>query len=161
MVGISEVRHWGGLRWHDTHTKFHDDRFRNSGNIKVITTAVWEAAMLVLLVTGIYEVCHWDGIRSNDTSRFMAIGWGIKTVRRIHVHTHRARWSQELAFIFSLLSLYWNKFWEELIACFLFTIIFKYGVDSAANRNEYQESFLGGGGKWRPAHEADNLAAWG
>jgi hypothetical protein len=31
------------------------------------------------------------------------------------------------------------------------------GVDSASNRNEYQESFWGG--KWRTARKADNLTA--
>jgi hypothetical protein len=31
------------------------------------------------------------------------------------------------------------------------------GVDSASNRNEYQEYFLGGGGKKRSVRKADNL----
>jgi hypothetical protein len=33
------------------------------------------------------------------------------------------------------------------------------GVDSASNRNEYQESSWGGGVKGRPACRADNLTA--
>jgi hypothetical protein len=33
------------------------------------------------------------------------------------------------------------------------------GVDSASNRNEYQESSRGGGGKGRPVRKADNLTA--
>jgi hypothetical protein len=33
------------------------------------------------------------------------------------------------------------------------------GVDSASDRNEYQESPWGGGGKGRLAREADNLTA--
>jgi hypothetical protein len=32
-------------------------------------------------------------------------------------------------------------------------------VDSAINRNEYQEFSCGGGGKDRPARKADNLTA--
>jgi hypothetical protein len=32
-------------------------------------------------------------------------------------------------------------------------------VDSASNRNEYQESSRGGGGEWRPARKSDNLTA--
>jgi hypothetical protein len=37
-----------------THTsKFHDNRFRNSGNIKGITSTIWEAVVLGLLMTGI------------------------------------------------------------------------------------------------------------
>jgi hypothetical protein len=34
------------------HIKFHDNRFRNSSNIKGIST-IWEAVVLVLLMTGI------------------------------------------------------------------------------------------------------------
>jgi hypothetical protein len=30
----------GGLRWHDIHTKCHDDRYRHSSNIKVNTSSV-------------------------------------------------------------------------------------------------------------------------
>jgi hypothetical protein len=33
------------------------------------------------------------------------------------------------------------------------------GVDSASNRDEYQESSWGGGAKLRPARKADNLTA--
>jgi hypothetical protein len=35
-------------------TKFHDDRFRNSSNIKDITWAVLEAVWLVILLRGIF-----------------------------------------------------------------------------------------------------------
>jgi hypothetical protein len=34
-------------------TKFHDDRFLNSSNIKDVTSRIWEAVMLVLLIRGI------------------------------------------------------------------------------------------------------------
>jgi hypothetical protein len=47
-VGITdvfyEVFHWGGLRWHDIPTKFPEDWFMHSSNIKIITTEIWEAA---------------------------------------------------------------------------------------------------------------------
>jgi hypothetical protein len=32
-----EVRRWDNLRWHDVRTKFHDDRLKHSGTIKVST----------------------------------------------------------------------------------------------------------------------------
>jgi hypothetical protein len=44
--GINEVSHWDGLRSHDVHTKFHDDRFRHSGYVKLITSVVRGAAVL-------------------------------------------------------------------------------------------------------------------
>jgi hypothetical protein len=34
------------------HTKFREDRFRNSGNINDATTAIWEALVLALLMGG-------------------------------------------------------------------------------------------------------------
>jgi hypothetical protein len=44
------------IRWHDIHNKFHNDQFRNSSNIIVITTIFLEIVVLVLLTKGIYEV---------------------------------------------------------------------------------------------------------
>jgi hypothetical protein len=38
MEGIYEVLHCIGLRWHNIHTSFHDDRFSHSSNITVITS---------------------------------------------------------------------------------------------------------------------------
>jgi hypothetical protein len=38
-------------------TKFHEDWFMHSGNIKVITFAICEAAVLALLMGRIYDVC--------------------------------------------------------------------------------------------------------
>jgi hypothetical protein len=52
---IYEVRCGDGHRWHDISTKFHNDILRHSGNIKVITTTISEAVMLVLLMGRIYE----------------------------------------------------------------------------------------------------------
>jgi hypothetical protein len=54
METIYDEWRWDDLRWHDTHVynKIHDDRFRKSSNIKVITSTVWDAVVLVLLVTG-------------------------------------------------------------------------------------------------------------
>jgi hypothetical protein len=37
---------------------FHDDRFRNSSDIKVFTATILEATVLVLLLGEIYEVYH-------------------------------------------------------------------------------------------------------
>jgi hypothetical protein len=47
-----------GFRWHDIHIQFHEDQFRHSSNINVITSTIREAAVLVLLMGGIYKVFH-------------------------------------------------------------------------------------------------------
>jgi hypothetical protein len=57
---IYEVRLWDDLKWHDTHTTFYDDRFRNSTNIKFTASVILEVAVLVLLMGGLYEVRHWE-----------------------------------------------------------------------------------------------------
>jgi hypothetical protein len=67
-VGITDGRylqsgHWDGLWWHDIGTKLHDDRFRHSSNIEVITSKISEAAVLVLPMGDIYEVLCCDGRR--------------------------------------------------------------------------------------------------
>jgi hypothetical protein len=51
---------------HSIHTMFHDDRFRHLSNTKVITTTVWEPAVLVLLMGEIYESRRWDEFRWHD-----------------------------------------------------------------------------------------------
>jgi hypothetical protein len=61
--GTYEVRRWEGLGYHDIHTKFHDNLFRQLSNLMVIVSTVWEAVVLVLLMGRIYKVCHWDGFR--------------------------------------------------------------------------------------------------
>jgi uncharacterized protein involved in cysteine biosynthesis len=48
MRGIYEVQRSDGLRWHDIHTKFHDDWLGHLGNIKVIISTIWETVVLVL-----------------------------------------------------------------------------------------------------------------
>jgi hypothetical protein len=43
------------LRWHDIYIYiYYDDQFRHSINIKVITSIIWEDALLVLLMIYIY-----------------------------------------------------------------------------------------------------------
>jgi hypothetical protein len=50
MRAIYEVRDWDGLPWHDINIKFYSDYSRHSGNIKfIITSTIWEAAVLELL----------------------------------------------------------------------------------------------------------------
>jgi hypothetical protein len=44
-VGITDViclrsEPWNGLKWHDIHTKFHDDLFMYLCNIKFITATI-------------------------------------------------------------------------------------------------------------------------
>jgi hypothetical protein len=48
------------------HINFHEDWFWQSGNIKVITSKIWEAAVLILLMGRIHGVCRWDGLRWHD-----------------------------------------------------------------------------------------------
>jgi hypothetical protein len=60
MVRIYAVRRLDGLRWHGIHTKFHDDQFRYSSNIKVNTPTIGQAAIFVLLTGMIYEVRRCD-----------------------------------------------------------------------------------------------------
>jgi hypothetical protein len=43
------------LRWHDIHTKFHNDLVRHLSNIMVITSTIWEDVILVLLIERIYK----------------------------------------------------------------------------------------------------------
>jgi hypothetical protein len=76
---------WDGLRWHDMYTKFHEDWFGYSGNIKVITLTVSEAAVLVLLRGMIYDVYHWDDLRWHNMHMpyFMTISSGIKVILRV------------------------------------------------------------------------------
>jgi hypothetical protein len=69
MGFIYEVRRWDGLRCHDTHSKFRDDWVGHTGNIKVKTSTIWEAAMLVLLSGTVYGVGRWDGLRWYDILR--------------------------------------------------------------------------------------------
>jgi hypothetical protein len=66
MGVIYELHRWDSLRRHDIHTKFHEDWFGHSGNIKVIASTIWEAAVLVLLMGAIYEVRYLDGLRWHD-----------------------------------------------------------------------------------------------
>jgi hypothetical protein len=48
-TGIYELFGCDGLSWHPTHTKFHEDWYRRSSNIKMIT-------VLLLVIGGIYEL---------------------------------------------------------------------------------------------------------
>jgi hypothetical protein len=56
MGVIYEVHRWADLRWHDMHTKFHEDWFGHSAIIKVVPSTVRDAAVLVLLMGRIYDV---------------------------------------------------------------------------------------------------------
>jgi hypothetical protein len=74
MREIYEVRHWDGLRRHDTHSKFLDGQFRHSSNINIITSTIWQASVLVLMMSEIYEV---------SIPCFMMISWGIEVILRL------------------------------------------------------------------------------
>jgi hypothetical protein len=78
MGMIHEVHNWDGFRWHDIHTKFHEDWFRHSSNIKVITSTIQKAVALVLLRRRIYDECCWEDLRWQNTymPSLMMIGLG-------------------------------------------------------------------------------------
>jgi hypothetical protein len=65
----------------DGHTKFHEDWLGHSSNIKSITSTVWEAIVLVLLLRGTYDARHWEDT-SVMISSFMKIGTGVQEILR-------------------------------------------------------------------------------
>jgi hypothetical protein len=71
-VGIIEEGDLPGtpLRWHDIHTKFHEDWFGHSGNI--ITSTILDAVKLVLLLRGIIK-CRTCDIRTRKKNSFLDI----------------------------------------------------------------------------------------
>jgi hypothetical protein len=50
MRAICELSSWDYTRGQNICTKFRDDRFRYSSNIKVITSTILKASVLVLLI---------------------------------------------------------------------------------------------------------------
>jgi hypothetical protein len=66
MELIYEVYFWDDPRWHDMHTRFHEDWFGHSGNCNVITLTIWEVVVLALLMIGIYYVRRWVGLSWHD-----------------------------------------------------------------------------------------------
>jgi hypothetical protein len=50
MGGVYKVTRWNGFIFHDIRTKFHDDWFSCFSNVKVTTTIILEAVMLILLI---------------------------------------------------------------------------------------------------------------
>jgi hypothetical protein len=77
MGGFREAHHLSGFILRDMHTKFHDDRFGHSSNVKGITSTIWEAAVLVLLMERMYEIYRLDDLRCHD----------------IHIKSHDDRFS--------------------------------------------------------------------
>jgi hypothetical protein len=53
--------------------------------IQALTSTVWEAAMLVLLIGRIYDVCHLDDLRWYNMyiPSFMTIGSGIAVILKV------------------------------------------------------------------------------
>jgi hypothetical protein len=52
-------------------TKFKENRYRRSSNIKVLLPSdIWEAVMLVLLIGRIYELHRCDGLRCHVDTEF-------------------------------------------------------------------------------------------
>jgi hypothetical protein len=47
---IYEVSSWDGLKWNCIESEFHDDRLRQSNNIKDVALMIWETAALEFLM---------------------------------------------------------------------------------------------------------------
>jgi hypothetical protein len=111
------VCRWDDLRWRDIHMKFHEDWFEHLGNIKALTSTIWEAEVLVLLMGTIYEVRRWDGLRWHDICipSPMAIGSGIQVILRVLPQQFERLW-------------YWYYWWEGL---------HKYAVEMASGGMMY------------------------
>jgi hypothetical protein len=130
-VGITDGSYlWStrtALRWprHDIRTKFHQNWFRHSGNIKVIISTIWEAAVLVLLMGRICDVCRWDNLRWHDTHipRFMKIGSGIKVILRVFPQQFERLWC-------------WYYWWEGFMMYSIETV-----SDGMIYNNKYQVSW--------------------
>jgi hypothetical protein len=56
IAGVSEIRHFDSLKCHGIHTTFYGDQFRHLNNIKVTSSTILEASVLVLLKVGIYGI---------------------------------------------------------------------------------------------------------
>jgi hypothetical protein len=67
------------------HTKFYENCFGHSGNIKVITSTILEAVVLALLMGRIYDVCRCDDLRCHDINipSLMMIGSVIQVIIRM------------------------------------------------------------------------------
>jgi hypothetical protein len=76
--GIYEVSSRGALRWHDIHVKFHEDWRGHSRNIKIITSKIWETAVLVILMGGIYAV-QMASCGMIYTPRFIKFSFGLNS----------------------------------------------------------------------------------
>jgi hypothetical protein len=71
------------VSWYDIHTKYHDDWFKHSSNINAITSTIWEATVLVLLMRGIYDVhVQMGSCGMIYLPSFMKIGTGIQAISR-------------------------------------------------------------------------------
>jgi hypothetical protein len=83
MGGIYKVCHYNGIRWHDIHDKW----FRHSNNIKVITSTIWKAAILILLTGGIYEVHIWDSLTRHYIHIMFHKDHEVQVFRVVKEHT--------------------------------------------------------------------------
>jgi hypothetical protein len=58
----------------------HEDWFWHSGNIKVITSTVWEVVVLVYLREGFLKYRLWDGLRLHDNYNQFTHSSNIKRI---------------------------------------------------------------------------------
>jgi uncharacterized protein involved in cysteine biosynthesis len=86
MGVICEVCRSDGPRWHDIHTKSHDDWFRHLSNIKGIISTISDAIMLVSLIF-FSQVCQVEGFMIYATE-IAIVAWHARTHTRARTHAH-------------------------------------------------------------------------
>jgi hypothetical protein len=90
--------------------------------IKDITSTIWGAAVLVLLMGRIYDLCRWDDLRRHDTyiPSFMKIDSGIQVILRVLLEQLEKLWC-----------LYYR--WEGFL---------KYAIEMTSGGMTYMPSFM-------------------
>jgi hypothetical protein len=84
------------------HTKFHEGWCGHSGSIKLITSTIWEAAVLVLLMGIINDVCRWVELRWHDTYVPRTFGSAVQVILRVLPQQFERLW-------------YWYYWWEGFL----------------------------------------------
>jgi hypothetical protein len=105
------------LIWHTSDTKFHDGRFKRSGNIKVFASTISEDAVLVLLMRGTYKVNHrvritWSDLHTKcheDLYRSSKVAWEVDIYIQTHKYTQTWMWSDKLTSFLLLRKMGWNR----------------------------------------------------
>jgi hypothetical protein len=89
MEGIYEVFYCIGLKWHDIHTRFHDDQFSHSSNFTAFTSTFRKAAILVLWWEGFMKYAAEMASGSMIyVPSFMKLNRGVKNYYGGYTYRH-------------------------------------------------------------------------